>query len=416
MPTLTLPKPHAAQQRVIDESHRFNVLCCGRRWGKSELGMDRLIQPAVHGKPVAWFAPTYKLAAPVWRELQNRLHPITRDISQQERRLELQGGGTLEMWSLDSGDAGRGRAYACACIDEAALIPNLDSAWQESIRPILTDHRGGAWFLSTPKGTANYFHTLYQRGQDVNQPDWASWQMPTSANPYIDPVEIESARQDLTDLAFAQEYEAAFVSWAGAVFRRILEAIIEPMPNTAAAIIGVDWGRVNDYTVFVALSASGQVLAIDRFRGLEYSLQQARLQAFWERLGGQAWIIAESNNMGGPVVEQLQRDRLPVVAFTTTNASKSAIIDALALAFERGDIRILNDAALVGELQAFEAKSLPSGMMRYAAPEGGHDDMVMALAIAWSGLGLRQRRAQVQYMQYDGRLTTSPRILQISPV
>jgi hypothetical protein len=200
------------------------------------------------------------------------------------------------------------------------------------------------------------------------------------------------------------------------VFRRILEAIIEPMPNTAAAIIGVDWGRVNDYTVFVALSGSGQVLAIDRFRGLEYSLQRARLQAFWERLGGQAWIIAESNNMGGPVVEQLQRDRLPVVAFTTTNASKSEIIEALALAFERGDIRILNDAALVGELQAFEAKSLPSGMMRYAAPEGGHDDIVMALAIAWSGLGLRQRRVQVQYMQYDGRLTTSPRILQISPV
>jgi hypothetical protein len=158
------------------------------------------------------------------------------------------------------------------------------------------------------------------------------------------------------------------------------------------------------------------VLAIDRFRGLEYSLQRARLQAFWERLGGQSWIIAESNNMGGPVVEALQRDRLPVVAFTTTNASKSAIIEALALAFERGDIRIVNDAALVGELQAFEAKSLPSGMMRYAAPEGGHDDMVMALAIAWSGLGLRQRRVQVQYMQYDGRLTTFPRILQISPV
>jgi hypothetical protein len=135
-----------------------------------------------------------------------------------------------------------------------------------------------------------------------------------------------------------------------------------------------------------------------------------------ERLGGQAWIIAESNNMGGPIVEQLHRDRLPVLAFTTTNASKSAIIEALTLAFERGDIRILNDAALIGELQAFVAKSLPSGMMRYAAPEGGHDDIVIAVAIARSGLGLRQRRAQVQYMQYDGRLTTSPRILQISPV
>jgi hypothetical protein len=83
MPTLTLPKPHAAQQEVIDGSKRFNVLCCGRRWGKSELGMDRLKHPALQGKPVAWFAPNYKLAAPVWRELQNRLHPVTRDSNQQ---------------------------------------------------------------------------------------------------------------------------------------------------------------------------------------------------------------------------------------------------------------------------------------------------------------------------------------------
>ena len=103
MPTLTLPKPHAAQQEVIDGSKRFNVLCCGRRWGKSELGMDRLIHPALQGKPVAWFAPNYKLAAPVWRELQNRLQPVARDVSQQERRLELKGGGVLDVWSVGFG-------------------------------------------------------------------------------------------------------------------------------------------------------------------------------------------------------------------------------------------------------------------------------------------------------------------------
>jgi hypothetical protein len=62
-------------------------------------------------------------------------------------------------------------------------------------------------------------------------------------------------------------------------------------------------------------------------------------------------------------------------------------MEALALAFERGTIRIPNDPALLGELQASEAKSLPSGMTRYAAPEGLHDDCVMSLALAWQGLG-----------------------------
>jgi hypothetical protein len=417
MITLTLPNPHTAQRHVIDTARRFNVVCCGRRWGKTELGMDRLIQPALQGKPVAWFAPTYKLLAPVWREFQGRLYPVTQDSNQQERRLELKGGGSLEMWSLDSADSGRGRSYAEIVIDEAALVADLETAWQESIRPMLTDHQGGAWFLSTPKGIANYFHALYQRGQDPEQHDWASWQMPTGANPYIAAAEIESARADVTDLVFSQEYRAQFVSWAGSVFRRIQDAVAEPPADGRAVIIGCDWGRVNDYTVFVALTADGQVLAIDRFRGLEYSLQRGRLQAFWQRLGGHSWIVAEQNSIGGPVLEQLQRDGLPAVGFTTTNVSKAAAIESLALAFERGEIRIPNDANLIGELQAFAAKPLPSGMMRYCAPEGLHDDCVMALAIGWYALGVAAQQMQTLYLDpANGRLTDKlPGCVEISP-
>ena len=62
------------------------------------------------------------------------------------------------------------------------------------------------------------------------------------------------------------------------------------------------------------------------------------------------------------------------------------MIDALAMAFEQGAIRILNDPVLVGELQAYEMERLPSGMLRYSAPEGMHDDTVIALALAWSGV------------------------------
>ena len=74
--------------------------------------------------------------------------------------------------------------------------------------------------------------------------------------------------------------------------------------------------------------------------------------------------------MGEPLLEQLQQRGYPVQAFTTTNQSKKDAIDALSLAFEKGDIQIINDRTLIGELQAFEATRLPSGMLRYAAPEG----------------------------------------------
>jgi hypothetical protein len=143
--------------------------------------MDRLIHQALQGKPVAWFAPNYRLLSDVWRELQTTLDPVIVSANQQERRLELRGRGTIEMWSLDSPDSGRGRAYAAIVVDEAAMVPNLEQAWQ-SIRPMLTDLRGEAWFLSTPKGL-NYFKTLFDRGQDPERTDWASWQLPTAENP-----------------------------------------------------------------------------------------------------------------------------------------------------------------------------------------------------------------------------------------
>jgi phage FluMu gp28-like protein len=351
-----------------------------------------LIHPALKGRPVAWFSPTYRQLSDAWRSISLTLHPITVRKSDSEHRLEIRGGGVIEAWSLDNPDSGRGRAYAAVVIDEAAMVADLDRAWQESIRPMLTDFKGEAWFLSTPKGTANYFHTLYQKGHRLIKGDWRSWQMPTSANPAIDPGEIEAAKEDLTDLAFAQEYQAQFVTWAGAIFRKILDAVSLTTPTGRAACIGVDWGRTNDYTVFVVVSDAGEVLELDRFRGIEYSLQRARLQALYQR-HNQPTILAEANSIGGPVIEQLARDGLKVKAFVTTNASKSEAIEQLALAFEKNEIKIPNDPVLIGELQAFEAKPLPSGLMRYQAPDGGHDDSVIALAIAWVGVAGHKKSA-----------------------
>jgi hypothetical protein len=116
------------------------------------------------------------------------------------------------MWSLDQPDAIRGRKYKLLAINEAAQIDDLQDAWEQVIRPTLTDYQGGAWFAGTPKGQ-NYFWELWQRGQDAAEfPDWKSWRYPTSANPHILPAEIEAARSELTTSVFEQEYLADFNS------------------------------------------------------------------------------------------------------------------------------------------------------------------------------------------------------------
>jgi hypothetical protein len=69
----------------------------------------------------------------------------------------------------------------------------------------------------------------------------------------------------------------------------------------------------------------------------------------------------------------------------TTQATKAAVIEGLSLAFEQSALAILPDPVQLGELRAYSAERLPSGLLRYGAPEGLHDDCVMALAFAWEG-------------------------------
>lgn len=389
---ITLPRPHPAQQRIIDEARRFNVVNCGRRFGKTTLGINRIVTPETLRFPCGWFSPTYKMLREVWRECVRITAPITVRCSAAEHRIEFVTGGVLEFWSLQNGEAARGRSYRRIVVDEAALVANLTDVWQYVLRPALADMSGDAWFLSTPKGH-NGFWQLAQWGQDDHKPDWAFWQMPTMENPRISSVEIEDMRRTMPDRVFRQEILAEFLEDAGGVFRRVAEAATaQELPSAeedAVYVMGVDWGKSADFTVLTVLDVNKRaVVHIDRFNQIDYVVQTGRLRVLYERFRP-AVIVAERNSVGEPLIEQLQREGLPVLPFTTTNASKAILIEALALAFERQEIAILPDPVLIGELQAYEMARLPSGAIWYGAPPGMHDDCVISLALAWHALSRR---------------------------
>lgn len=210
---------HLNQKKIVDEAKRFNVVCCGRRFGKTSLSEELLLSPddplngALNGYPVSYMAPTYSMIMDVWREMNLILYPIIKTKSEVEKRIEIDGGGILDFWSLDSYDTIRGRKYKRVIVDEAASVRHLKEAWQKVIRPTLTDLQGDAFFFSTPKGQNNYFYDLSQRE------GWGFWQMPSSANPYLKQSEIDAAEAELDPLTFAQEYLASFItenldSWA----------------------------------------------------------------------------------------------------------------------------------------------------------------------------------------------------------
>lgn len=373
--------------KIAQEAKQFNVAVMGRRWGKSLFCRDRVIHPMLKGQPTAWFAPNNKTLADSWREMKTALLPITVEKSEDEHRIEVLGGGSVEMWSLESDSAGRSRKYAKVVIDEAAMVPKLDQFWMENILPTLTDYNGEAWIVSTPRGY-NFFKTLFDNGQDPLNPDWKSWQLPTSTNPHIGRKFLDNVRAQMTEAAYNQEYLALFVNWEGSVFRNVSDcATAQPLDGPVAQheyVIGVDWGRSRDYTVFTVIDRMDRkMVALDRSNKVDYALQRGRLAALrdtWKPVE----IVAESNSIGQPIIEQLEKDGIRIRSFQTTNASKNQAIEQLALAFERREIQVFNDPILLGELQAFQGEQLPSGMIRYSAAGNSHDDTVMSLSMAWT--------------------------------
>lgn len=383
-PKLQLSPLLAWQQQVVAEARRFNVVCVGRRAGKTALGVHLCAAHDVLAYPVGWFSPSYKLMLEVWREVVRVFAPIIARQNATERRLEFATGGVLEFWSLDNPQAGRGRKYRRVIIDEAAFVPDLMDTWNYAIRPTLADLTGDAWTFSTPKGR-NGFWQMWQRGQDEGEPDWKSWQMPSDVNPLIPPTELVEMRRNLPEMVARQELDAEFLDDAGGVFRRVMDAataaaLDRPVPGRAY-VAGVDVANEADFTVISVIDAgSREQVFLDRFNQVGYLALEDRIEAAYRRFGVQT-IVIEDNSIGQPVIDHLRARGMTIVPFHTSAASKMPLIQALQSAFEHGTVKILNDPVQVGELQAYEGKRTASGFS-YSAPAGMHDDCVMALALA----------------------------------
>ncbi len=119
---------------------------------------------------------------------------------------KLATGGVIRFYTGERLDNLRGMRFHYVIIDEASYIPDLDNGWNNAIRPTLTDYKGKALFLSTPRGK-NYFYSLYLKGLEANG-EWESFKYSTYDNPYIANSEIDSIKQSAIPVVFEQEYMA----------------------------------------------------------------------------------------------------------------------------------------------------------------------------------------------------------------
>jgi hypothetical protein len=209
-------KFHRYQKIVHDTHSRFKVIVAGRRWGKTEFCKIQLILAAIKkpGSLVWYVAPTYAMANDImWGQLIASIPRsyMAKKPNDTKMTIFLKNGSVIQCKGADKPDSLRGRGVDMVVLDEYQDFKL--GVWDDVIFPTLTDRRGYALIIGTPKAY-NHLYKLYEKGQskDPGDADWASWQFPTSTSPFIPVAELASARRNMDERSYKQEFEACHVA------------------------------------------------------------------------------------------------------------------------------------------------------------------------------------------------------------
>lgn len=377
--------PRKDQIWIFEAIARFLTEAAGRRWGKTITGLNWLLEGVCEEGGIFWWvAPVYAQCRMAFRRLYNAsrggAQKFIKRESQSEMFFEFINGALLEFKSADKPDNLRGEGIKRAVIDEAAHVKR--AVWEEIIRPALSDTRGRALFISTPKGK-NWFYEMFNRGQDPLLKEYASMRNPTADNPLILGSDIDNARRDLPADVFSQEYEAEFLDDCAGVFRNVKAcAVAFPCgPEKGKVYVaGLDIARVTDFTVLKIFSTDGVEVYSDRFNNLDWNFQIQRLGRKIKEYNAQ--VLIDSTGVGDPIFEALKNMGLKIEGLHFTNESKKQLVNNLAIELESNGIKIINDPVTVSELGVYEYKMTRHGNIQYGAPDGYHDDTVTALMLA----------------------------------
>ena len=233
------------QREVIQDKTRFKVICAGRRVGKTQFTLkDTLIKGLEcpdKSAAVMYIAPTYQMARSLaWDALLYMAQPVVLTSNINNGEIKLINGVKLCIRGSDNPDSLRGVKLYHVTVDEYQDVKT--QTWEYIIRPALSDMKGTATFIGTPKPEAAEFRRIYDLGLQDNG-EWKSWSFTTYDNELIDPLEIEAAKKTLSTAAFEGEYMA---SW----------------DTTGANILRLEWFKtasapVMEYSTYIAIDPAG---------------------------------------------------------------------------------------------------------------------------------------------------------------
>jgi len=208
------------QKMVMADSARFKVVVAGRRCGKSRMSAVSLLIEGLKcpkGSAVMYIAPTQGQARQIiWDLLMDLGREVIQSAHINNLDITLVNGAKIYVRGSDRPDTLRGVSLTYVVLDEVADVK--EETWEKVIRAALSDKKGRALFISTPKGR-NWLYDLYNLGMSGNDDDWKSWHFTTEDNPLIDVKEIEAAKKTMSSFAFKQEFLASFDNAGTDIFK-----------------------------------------------------------------------------------------------------------------------------------------------------------------------------------------------------
>ena len=372
------PKLYQKQLKAIFSPKRYAVIEGATKSGKTVACLSWIIEQAIRGREghtFWWIAPVYPQARIAFRRLRRGLSPDLYIANESELTIKLINGATLAFKSGEKPDNLYGEdVYSCV-IDEATRL--REESWH-AIRSTMTATKGAVRIIGNVKGRKNWAYVLARRAE-AGERDWHYAKL-TAFDAVdagiVDSNEINEARSQLPENVFKELYLAEPSEDGGNPFgQEAIQSCIAPLSSRSPVLYGIDLAKSVDYTVAIGLDEQDRVCSFERF------------QAPWEEtvkrltnLIGYVPAVVDSTGVGDPIVERLQRDLPNITGFNFSSSSKQKLMEGLALAIQTQAI-YYPEGAIVSELDAFAYEYTRTGV-KYSAPQGLHDDCVMALALA----------------------------------
>ena len=271
---VTIPYTPRKQQAFIHtelDKHRFSVLCCHRRFGKTVMLINHLIKSCMtnnnHQPRFAYIAPTYSQAKKIaWDYLKHYTKnlPNTK-YNETELRADFFNGSRIQLLSSENPDSIRGIYLDGAVIDEASQVSR--ELVDEVIRPALSDRKGWMSLCGTPKGMNNIFYDLYQKAQ--SNKDWFLYTARASETKLVDDDELKAALSVMGQATYNQEFECSFIgNVKGSIYGELItklenEKRIARVPHDPSYPVNTAWDLgYNDSTAILFYQNVGHAINV----------------------------------------------------------------------------------------------------------------------------------------------------------